>query len=89
MKARFFGACPIAPATIIVVNRWYLSNAGHVVLLKFTDQSGVTWVGPEFPLNLATSRSMDVKTDERRLGVITTTIDSTQGWTDLTVEERS
>jgi hypothetical protein len=89
MKARYYGACPITPGTTIDVYRWYLSGVGFVVLLEFTDKSGVKWVGPEFPRDLASSRSVDVKENERHLRVIDTIIDSTQGWTDITVEESS
>lgn len=88
MKARYFGSCPIAPATSIVVSRWYLATAGHMVLLEFTDDRGVSWVGPEFPLNLAGSQSMEVKIEQRRLNVVATTIDSIQGWTDFILQEK-
>jgi hypothetical protein len=88
MKARIFCACPIPPASTIAVTKWYWSKAGYLVLLKFIDQSGVTWIGPEFPLNLASSAAVDAKDDERRFSVAATTIDTIQGWTDFTLEER-
>ena len=52
MKARYYGYCPVVPGRKLIASRWFDSSAGHIVLLEFVDQHGVTWIGPEFPRTL-------------------------------------
>lgn len=87
MKARFYGVCPIPPSSEITVKRWYMSIAGYFVLLSCTDRDGVVWVGPEFPLNMASAHAGNVETRDRRFSVESTTVDSIQGWTEFILGE--
>jgi hypothetical protein len=88
MKARFYGYCPISPGTSLVIKRWYGPTAGVDVLLEIVDENGVTWLGPEYPRDLAGHAQFNVNLAKRTVIVVETTIDATRGWTDFTVQEQ-
>ena len=89
MKARYYGYCSIAPGSTITAIRWFVSPAGHKVLLEFIDERKVRWIGPEYPRDLATAEPLEIQSHKIRLEVLDTTIDAIQGWTSFVVEEKA
>lgn len=87
MKARYYGYCPLSPATVFKAERWFLSTDGGLVLLSFTSSDGVCWIGPEYPRDLAGFRPMEAQTQTRTFKICATRIDAIQGWTEFVVEE--
>ena len=91
MEARYYGYCPLAPGTVLIVSRWVTSPAGHIVLLEFEDQHGIRWIGPEFPrdpISAYMMRNIQIQNKARKLDVRATKIDAIVGCTDFEVEEK-
>jgi hypothetical protein len=87
MKAIFYGICPVPPGQTITVTRWNKSVADHLVFLGLTDQQGVRWLGPQFPLGLQGGPNpYDEQSAERLFRVTSTEIDTVKGWTIFDVE---
>jgi hypothetical protein len=88
MKARYYGICPLAPGSSILLERWFAST-DRLVLLKF-NCGAVSWTGPEFPRDfLAKGTSMQILEGNRMFTVKATLVDGVMNHTDFELEESS
>ncbi len=85
-KACYYGCCPLSPGTRLTVTEWYESPPDrHLVLLKFSDEYGVEWIGPEYSRGVAAAVPVVIQTGQEAFTVVTTTIDAYKGQTDFVI----
>jgi len=83
-NARYYGCCPLGPGTRLTVKEWYVSPPDrHLVLLRFSDDHGVEWIGGEYPQGAAAAVPMPRQSGQEAFTVVTTTIDAVKGRTDF------